>query len=462
MQGNWLSGEDKQFYQLQLSSNGSIGYATAKEISIHPSKRERCFQEATTSFADITSRNESSATSSEEDEWTPPQFPPQKRCRNSTRSAVSLVRKGKLSTKNASQVLHILKNDGHDVPAPSQSGVYKAVYKESRLLIQHMKETLKNYEWCLHFDGKNLDGEKQVVLIKNRDKEIRLAVLTLENGRATTIFNAIKEILMEYELWPKVKMIICDTTNTNSGSKNGIVTQLQKYCKQVHGYSPQYIGCQHHVLDRVLRHAMEFVIGGKTSNPNISYPFVSKIIENYESLKRKFGSQEDSPILTQSNIGWRDDMKFLFHLSNVFCYYDEHNVFPFINFQTLPGISNARWNSRAIFALLAFILLPETRSAKFTELCRFIARPWSTVWFLDQQDWKPGMDVLKPQLQNFSNANKCFDKHWKREDSVITGVERSNRCAERAIKILGDIFPFCKSDEKLNQRFILTNDISLS
>jgi hypothetical protein len=84
------------------------------------------------------------------------------------------------------------------------------------------------------------------------------------------------------------------------------------------------------------------------------------------------------------------------------------------------------------------------------------------VWFLDQQDWKPGMDVLKPQLQNYSNAKKCFDKHWKTEDGVIAGVERSNRCAERAIKILGDIFPYCKSDEKLNQRFILTNDISLS
>lgn len=175
-------------------------------------------------------------------------------------------------------------------------------------------------------------------------------------------------------------------------------------------------------------------------------------------MKKQFGPQTDRPKLKEESVGWRDDMKFLYHLSQVFGYYEEHHEFPVVKFQSLPAMSNARWNSRAILALLAFILLPETRSDKFTQLCRFIARPWCSVWFSNQCDWKPAMLSLKPALQQYPKAEKCFDTHWKKEDSAIDGIERSNRCAERAIQIMQEIFPKCKSPAKLNERFLLTND----
>ena len=56
---------------------------------------------------------------------------------------------------------------------------------------------------------------------------------------------------------------------------------------------------------------------------------------------------------------WQDDMKFLCELGHHYRYYFEEKDFAKINFKVLPNISNARWNSRGILALMAFILLPE-------------------------------------------------------------------------------------------------------
>ena len=43
----------------------------------------------------------------------------------------------------------------------------------------------------------------------------------------------------------------------------------------------QYIGCQHHVFDLVLRHSMNQILGGKTPSPNISYDFLQEVSNNH-------------------------------------------------------------------------------------------------------------------------------------------------------------------------------------
>jgi hypothetical protein len=465
--GAWLNVEDKRFHDLQVSSGGSKGYSTEKQApkhSIHPSKRMRSqstssFQ-PTTSFINMSSSTDSSQVSSDEDSWHPNQcsLPQKGRCRHSTKSAVRLVTKAHLSTHNASKVLKILDDDGYTVPLPSQSGVHKALYKEAKLLSQHFRECLKSDEWCLHFDGKHLDGEKQVVVLKNKLHEIRLAVLSLENGKANTISAGIIAVIIQYDLGSSIKIIICDTTSTNTGSRNGVVVQLQTYFQRNYEHTPQYIGCQQHILDRVLRVVMDSVFHCSSTSPNISYPFVDQVVNNYEDLKNQFNSKKCRPHLQNEGVGWRDDMKFLYHLSQAFIFFEEHKDFPFIKFQSLPGMSNARWNSRAILALLAFILIPGARNDQFTSLCRFIAIPWCSAWFCDQCDWKPATQYLLGALQKYPKAEQCFNKHWKKEDSAISGIERSNQCAERAIKSLQDIFPKCKSYDKLCERFLLTND----
>ena len=55
--------------------------------------------------------------------------------------------------------------------------------------------------WCLHFDGKTIQKkEYQVVVLKNANREIRLAVVELANGRGKTIFDGLKAMLDEYDL----------------------------------------------------------------------------------------------------------------------------------------------------------------------------------------------------------------------------------------------------------------------
>ena len=106
-----------------------------------------------------------------------------------------------------------------------------------------------------------------------------------------------------------------DTTSVNTGKKNGVVVILQRMFTEKRINKPQFISCQHHVLDRILRLVMDEELGNKTQLPNIEYPFVSQLLKEYEQLKTQFDNGTEVILETS---GWRDDMKFLFHLTRVF------------------------------------------------------------------------------------------------------------------------------------------------
>ncbi len=199
---------------------------------------------------------------------------------------------------------------------------------------QNFKDTLKNENWALHFDGKKINKkEMQIIVLKNQLHEVRLAALTLTDGKALTIFNGITGVLDQYQLWESIKIIICDTTSVNTGGNNGVVVMLQRKFKEKGIPVAQYIGCQHHVLDLVLKHVMNQIFGGKTTSPNISYDFIHEIIDNYEKLKIDY--QQSNAKLKVKNIKWRDDMQFLYELGNAYKYFQENGIFPFIKFKKI-------------------------------------------------------------------------------------------------------------------------------
>jgi hypothetical protein len=184
------------------------------------------------------------------------------RVHHPTTSARKLVRYAKLSTHQASKVCSLFKNDNYEVATPSQSGIHKAVFREARKLKEEYVRNLKSEDWSLHFDGKSLKNlEHQVVVLKNEEKEIRLAALVLPDGKAQTIANGIQSILTEYNLWPAIKMIVSDTTAVNTGKKGGVIVKLQCLFEKRGLLKPTYIGCQHHILDRVLRHVFDSTVG---------------------------------------------------------------------------------------------------------------------------------------------------------------------------------------------------------
>ena len=67
-----------------------------------------------------------------------------------------------------------------------------------------------------------------------------------------------KKLSMKFDAWSSIQMIICDSTSVNTGRKNGIAIRLQKEFGNKGFQKPQYIGCQNHVLDLILRHLLDF------------------------------------------------------------------------------------------------------------------------------------------------------------------------------------------------------------
>ena len=377
--------------------------------------------------------------------------------RQRTDCAVQLVTSAKLSTKKAHTVCKTLAKSGISLPTPSQSGVYKATMKAGERLKQHYKETLRNETWSLHFDGKHIKKrEYEVVVLKNENREVKLSVLELINAKGETIFNGIKTVLDEYDLWPAIKIIISDTTSANTGKFLGAVTRLQNHFVQLGLQKPLYIGCQHHVLDTILKHVMDDYFDGATTSPNLNYWFINKVTAEYEHLKSSFDNSGEA-LKKVEQIDWRDDMAFLHHLIACYRNFKETGRFPTVQFKTLPNISNARWNSRAIFALLAYILIPQfQQSPEGQSACDFICGTWSDIWFSGQYYSPDNFDNLAQVCQNHSKALKSLRNFWSVEPTPIP-TQRSNICAERAIKVMQDLLPLCKSIDKLNIKFLLSN-----
>ena len=151
-----------------------------------------------------------------------------------------------------------------------------------------------------------------MLVLKNERREVNSEALDLPNGKDDTVIKGITAVLDEYNLWKSIKMIVADTTNVNTGRRNGIVIQLQRLFAQKKLEEPQFIGCQHHVLDRVLCIVMDDELGGNNTSPNIEYPFIPELVKNYEQLKMNFKNGKEE--ITET-AGWHDDMKFLFRLT---------------------------------------------------------------------------------------------------------------------------------------------------
>ena len=463
VQGNWLSGEDKKLYQQQITTGGRVGYTTMKQApssSMHPSKRIKISSEPSDSQA-ILLHSSSSDTSEEvissQDELESLlDHPVTKRTRQPTKSAAKLVSKHSLSTRKASKVLQSLSEEGVSLATPSQSGIWRRTIKDAQHVKHRITELISQEQFCLHFDGKRIDNnEYQVVCLQSPQRALRLGILSCTSGSAENIFAPLKALLDEYQAWINIKMIISDTTAVNTGSKSGIVVRLQKTFTEYGLEEPQFIGCQNHILDLILRHILDFYFPIKSKSPNINYKFIDEINEGYLNLQQSYLGAAVIPV--RENPGWRDDFKQLFELCEAFRYHQLEGVWPLVKWHRLPPLHSARWNSRAIYALIAYFLLPDWRK-QLEVPCNFIANTWCKAWFSNQHYKENIYEDLHQALLNLecAKAVKCFSTHWKKEPSLLD-VPRSNIVAERAVKLMEEVRATCKSDKYLNDKFINTN-----
>ena len=461
--GNWLCSEDKQFYVQQIESNGAVGYSTEKLApmsSIHPSKHPRVAQSSIEKDVAVMSDEAAEETDaySSDDADVIPLFEARKKEYQNTRHAANLVMKYGLSTRQASRVCTSLAaaNVG-DLPTPSQSGIWKRVIKEGIRKFAEIKDILQmENNFCLHFDGKRLlSKDYEVVCLQSPSRTLNLGIIVCGSGSAESIFTGLKDLLDDVSAWKSIKMIVCDTTAVNTGCKNGIIARLHKEFERKGLSRPQYVGCQHHVADLVLRHLLNFCVPNSTKNPNMNYDFIDKICSRYENLLEKYVGEVE--VRKPENAGWRNDFKYLFELCQAYKAYEISGRLPIIKWRKLPSLNNARWNSRATFALLAYFLLPEHRE-QLHDICYFISTPWALSWFSDQHYTENVYEELHSAISKFGcqKAIKCFETHWVNKPSIID-VPRSNIVAERAVKIMENIYATCRSDKYLNIKFINSN-----
>ena len=167
-------------------------------------------------------------------------------------------------------------------------------------------------------------------------------------------------------------MIICDTTSVNTG-KNGIVICLQKEFENKGFQKPQYIGCQNHVLDLIHRHLLDFNFCTTSKKTETNYSFVDDLLNDYEKLQNEYIANGSEVAESEvKNLARRDDYNFLFELYQTFKDFKTSCAFPKIKWKRLPSLHNARWNSRAMSALLAFFLIPSHRE-NLEKVCNFIS-----------------------------------------------------------------------------------------
>ena len=119
-----------------------------------------------------------------------------------------------------------------------------------------------------------------------------------------------------------------------------------------------------------------------------------------------------------------------------------------MNFKKILTLSNARWSTRAILVILAFILTPST-GPTLEKICNFICYNWAG-FFTGQRYQK--LDRIAETLQE----GVKLQRHWNPDFSVLD-ISRSNQCAERSIKVMQELYSICKNKDKLQVRFILSN-----
>src|SRR6218665_2823244 len=119
----------------------------------------------------------------------------------------------------------------------------------------------------------------------------------------------------------------------------------------------------------------------------------------------------------------------------------------------LPSLHIARWNSRGIFALIAFFLIPKWRDHLKTT-CDFIAT--TKAWFSNQHYTEDSYNQLHTAASklNCPKTLRCFFHPVDTRTISARCFSPKYMVAERAVKLMEEPHSTCKTDKYLNSKFI--------
>jgi len=322
----------------------------------HPSKRIKSVELSTTSnqFAvtqSIPSSINSPSSSLSDDDYTAKVN--NERC--STDLAVLIRQKANLSLSQTIKVLQTLHSELKDerLQPPSRSGLDKACNAiENSISIEPNNHVLQ-------FDGKTYTktfGKSKFSVIAICFANKLIGLKEVADKKASTIFQTLSSVLNCNNLQPNI--VVADTEPTNTGLKNGVVVQLQAEYDNV-----RFEPCRIHVLDLVLKHQFSAYFPEKTTSSEMPYSFVNEIYNSWKSYKDSYilkcsDDKADEVAFLPLDETRRKDYLLLLKLTKAVIHQRKTQTCPLIkNFPNQPpSISNARWNSRAIFSLFAELL----------------------------------------------------------------------------------------------------------
>jgi len=266
----------------------------------------------------------------------------------------------------------------HTLPTPPARGSLSQASRRVATQISHDVE-LNSSNQTLYFDMKqytNLYGQKrEIICICIDDKLVEFQ--ELRNKKAATIAECLIPIIEK----ASICRIVSDTEPTNTGSKNGVIALINKRFPDV-----LYDPCRLHVLDLILKHEMQHFLGKvETTGPHLPYTFVTTLQNEWSEFRNKYLEADMSPVCSfpdlPNNEDRRDDYRLLLELTKAVRTLKEtgerrHVKIPRIH----TSVSSARWNSKAIYSLMAELVMESNDSSPLA-LNHFIAYQWAPVWF---------------------------------------------------------------------------------
>jgi len=458
----WKTKEDKEYYLNQKQNLG--GYCTSKEISykIHPSKRpvarnvEQTTSEKNVVLVEDSNLENISDQDSNQDDAT---FNPVNQLLRigDVKFAELLRERANLSISQTVAVMQFYKDqfpDLHSIPTPpSRSSLSRASRKAAEKISNDV--TLNAGSHTLYFDMKqytNLYGKKRemiCVCVGNKLVEFQ----ELRGKKAATIVECLLPIVNKWH----IDTIVSDTEPTNTGNKNGVIALINKSIPNI-AYEP----CRLHVLDLILKHEMQHFLGKtETSSPNIPYTFVTKLQENWNYYRSEYYKVERSAVEAfpdlPKNEDRRDDYSYLLELTKAVRTLNDSGERRYVKIPCKKiSISSARWNSKAIYSLMAELVM-ESKDEHLVSLNRFIVYQWAPVWFgvRDVADWG--------KLRNVSDgADKILLKHGLKNKTECKPP--TNEFAERIFRQANEKISRCSSVQFLRNALLqyVNNSIKLN
>lgn len=446
----FITAEERKYYETQKKL---VGFCSSKLVpyQIHPAKRninnvvsieDTSFENEERSIPDENIEPDVASSSATSEDVTKPK--PLVSCD----LAMKIRNAANLSLSQTLKVLKVLhKEIGAEMfVAPSRAALWKACYKTSLLSKQFLPCMFKNN--ILTFDGKtypNLYGCKRHVLAICYDERL-IALRELNNKTAACVSNTILSVLSGSSLTPQV--CISDTEPSNTGKKNGVFARLKNEFPCL-TYEP----CRLHLLDLILKHEMEARFKEFTTSPNLEFHFVRDIYLNWSKYKEKYNTlavgemPENYYSLLPKGPEKRSDYRLLLNLVLTLRYKREHGIYCSLSLPNKPpSICRARWNSRAIYAIMSELLSLDNDNIK--ALNTFIVEKWARAWFGARQyiDWN---DLMKFNLcQKSRNVITRNIVNYDDPNPVTSEI------AERVFRMTEEKIIHCKSMETLELEMI--------